>query len=127
MKKRNPKCRVGLLTSYEKTQPFQREFAAYFAGRYPVCDLAGLLNDAGKSRSLTELVDSLEYVPDYLYPDYKSVLENPALVAKMHERGIGVNPYTCDKPDDMRRLVEAGCDGIITNRPDVAMELTQKR
>ena len=45
----------------------------------------------------------------------------------MHERGIGVNPYTCDKPDDMRRLVEAGCDGIITNRPDVAMELTQKR
>lgn len=127
MKKRNPKCRVGLLTSYEKTQSFQREFAAYFAGRYPVCDLAGLLNDAGKSRSLTELVDSLEYVPDYLHPDYKSVLENPALVAKMHERGIGVNPYTCDKPDDMRRLVEAGCDGIITNRPDVAMELTQKR
>ncbi len=43
----------------------------------------------------------------------------PALVAEAHEAGLRVLPYTVDAADSMRRLVEFGVDGMITNRPDV--------
>lgn len=70
-----------------------------------------------------EPADSLGYKPDYLHPEYHSVLKNPELVRQMHERGIGVNPYTCDTAEEMKLLIEAGCDGIITNRPDIAQAM----
>ncbi len=126
LKKQDADCRVGLLTFQERMQPFRREFSAAFAAKYPVQDIRFLLEDAGKAQSLTELVDSLPYKPDYLHPDYHSVLENPVLVEEMRNRGIGVNPYTCDTPEEMEKLVEAGCTGIITNRPDLAVSLLRK-
>jgi len=43
----------------------------------------------------------------------------PAMVAEAHEAGLRVLPYTVDAADSMRRLVEFGVDGMITNRPDV--------
>ena len=43
----------------------------------------------------------------------------PAMVAEAHDAGIRVIPYTVDAPASMRRLVEFGVDGMITNRPDV--------
>ena len=43
----------------------------------------------------------------------------PAMVAEAHEAGLRVLPYTVDAAASMRRLVEFGVDGMITNRPDV--------
>jgi glycerophosphoryl diester phosphodiesterase len=43
----------------------------------------------------------------------------PAMVAEAHQAGLRVLPYTVDAADSMRRLVEFGVDGMITNRPDV--------
>lgn len=43
----------------------------------------------------------------------------PAMVAEAHDAGLRVIPYTVDAPTSMRRLVEIGVDGMITNRPDV--------
>ena len=122
LKKRDGSCRVGLLTFQEKMQGLLREFSAVFAAKYPVSDWRAVLEKAGERHTLIELVDSLPYWHYYLHPDYHSVLEYPELVQKMHERGIGVNPYTCDRPEEMRALAEAGCDGIITNRPDLAAQ-----
>ncbi len=42
----------------------------------------------------------------------------PALVAKAHEAGLAVIPWTIDDPATMASLIEAGVDGIITNYPD---------
>ena len=120
IKEKDSTCKVGLLTFWERMQMFQREFTAAFAALYSVEDIEDLLQKAGKAYTLTELVDSLNFKPDYLHPDYHSILENPDIVAQMHARGIGVNPYTCDKAEEIEKLVEAGCDGIITNRPDIA-------
>lgn len=124
LKQQNPDVRVGLLTFWEKMQAFQREFTAAFASMYPVADIENLLERAGKAPTLTELVDSLDFKPDFLHPDYHSVLDNPDLVTQMHNRGIGVNPYTCDTAQEMEALIESGCDGIITNRPDIAKTVT---
>ena len=122
LKKKDSTCRVGLLTFQEKMQGLLREFSATFAAKYPVSDVKAVLEKAGESHTLIQIVDSLPYRPDYLHPDYHSVLENPDLVKEMHDRGIGVNPYTCDRTEEMEGLVLAGCDGIIKNRPDLAAE-----
>ena len=37
-------------------------------------------------------------------------------------RGIRVNFWTCDDPDILRNLALAGCDALITNKPDLAIE-----
>lgn len=46
-------------------------------------------------------------------------LLTPSLVRAAHERNIAVHAWTIDDPDDMRRLLSWGVDGIQTDRPDV--------
>jgi glycerophosphoryl diester phosphodiesterase len=43
--------------------------------------------------------------------------------ARAHELGLRVNAWTVNEPDEMRRLVDAGVDGIVTDVPDVAVAL----
>ncbi len=40
------------------------------------------------------------------------------LVARAHDAGLAVNVYTVDAPDEMRRLIDLGVEGIFTNLPD---------
>jgi glycerophosphoryl diester phosphodiesterase len=49
----------------------------------------------------------------------EGLIDEP-LVAAAHERGYRVIAWTVDDPARMRLLIEAGVDGICTNRPDVA-------
>lgn len=39
-----------------------------------------------------------------------------------HQAGLFVNAWTVDEPDDMLKMVRWGADGIITNKPDIAVE-----
>ncbi len=43
----------------------------------------------------------------------------------MQAKGYKVFPWTVDRINDMKRLVEMGVDGIITNRPEVFFEMVQ--
>jgi glycerophosphoryl diester phosphodiesterase len=47
-----------------------------------------------------------------------------ALVAEAHELGLRVIPWTVNRRVVMRRLIGFGVDGLITDRPDVALEET---
>lgn len=44
------------------------------------------------------------------------------LLRAAHEAGLAVICWTLDDPDEQRRLAGMGIDGIITNRPDEAIE-----
>ncbi len=43
-------------------------------------------------------------------------------VEALHARGVAVIPWVVDDPEEMQRLRSWGVDGIITNRPDLALE-----
>ncbi|GAA1845336.1 glycerophosphodiester phosphodiesterase family protein [Microbacterium koreense] len=47
----------------------------------------------------------------------------PRLLSMAHSVGVEVHVWTINDPSDMRRLVDAGVDGIVTDRGDLAVEL----
>jgi glycerophosphoryl diester phosphodiesterase len=53
-------------------------------------------------------------------------ITSAAFVQRVHERGLLVHYWTVDDPARMRQLLEAGADGIMTNRPDVLEPLLQR-
>ncbi len=50
----------------------------------------------------------------------------PELVDAAHERGLAVNVWTVNSPDDMRALVEMGADGLITDRLGDALAVVRE-
>lgn len=50
---------------------------------------------------------------------------SPRFVQLAHKAGIAVQVWTVDAPDDIRRLLSWGVDGIISDRPDVAAEVVK--
>jgi glycerophosphoryl diester phosphodiesterase len=47
------------------------------------------------------------------------------LVAEAHDLGLQVVPWTVNLPDDMRRVIGFGVDGLISDRPDLARRVLQ--
>lgn len=46
-----------------------------------------------------------------------------AFVRAAHERGLTVEPWTIDNPEQMKLYIAWGVDGIITDRPDLMLEV----
>ena len=52
---------------------------------------------------------------------------SPRFVRDAHQRGVAVQVWTVNEADDMRRLLDWGVDGLISDRPDVAVEVVSGR
>lgn len=48
-------------------------------------------------------------------------------VLAAHDRGLRVHVWTIDEPDEMRRLLDLGVDGIMTDRPDLLRAVLEER
>ena len=48
---------------------------------------------------------------------------NREIIYDFHKHGVKVFPRTVDDPAEMRRLMDAGADGILTSRPDILSRL----
>lgn len=54
-------------------------------------------------------------------------IHSERVIARAHEHGIRVVVWTVDDPATMHSLLDAGVDGIITDRPDVLREVLISR
>src|SRR3990172_8600066 len=48
-------------------------------------------------------------------------------VETAHRSGVAVHVWTVNQPGEMRRLLDLGVDGLITDRPDLLRPLLQPR
>ena len=56
---------------------------------------------------------------DFIHPMHQNLTADT--IAGCRARGIGVNAWTADASDDIKRLRDIGADAVITNRPDEAL------
>ena len=59
-----------------------------------------------------------------IHPYFKRLKK--ATVISAHRRGLKVNCWTPNEEADIRRMIEIGCDGIITNYPDRAIAAAEE-
>lgn len=50
-----------------------------------------------------------------------------AMVNRFHGAGVEVHVWTINDADDMIRLLDAGVDGIVTDRADIALDVVRRR
>lgn len=48
---------------------------------------------------------------------------SPRLIEAAHRHGVEVHVWTINDPDDMRRLLAMGVDGLVTDRADIALRI----
>ncbi len=70
---------------------------------------------------IKENLARLSFVPDIYSPDYELV--DQELIRVAHARNIQVIPWTVNDADTMRTLLGWGVDGLITDYPDLAVEV----
>ena len=54
-------------------------------------------------------------------------LATERFVGNAHRRGLHVHMWTIDDPDEIRRLLDLGVDGIMTDRPQVLKDVLIER
>lgn len=70
---------------------------------------------------LDDDLEKLGFVPDIYSPYYANV--DAELVKKVHAKKMLILPWTVDEEEQISRLGKIGVDGMITNRPDLAVKL----
>ena len=74
-----------------------------------------------------ELVKPADYAKLFgakaIHPHFSQLLTHPDIVERAHELGIRVHTWTVDEPEHIRLLCEMDVDAIITNKPDIALEI----
>lgn len=112
----------GLTTGLARLE-VRRFFLAYWAGRCvpgrPASRTGHRLRDAG---ALPASARALQVPPRHgVLP-----LVEAGSVAAAHAAGLAVHVWTIDEPREMQRLLAAGVDGIVSNRPGVAREVVDR-
>ena len=51
----------------------------------------------------------------------------PRFIDTAHAAGLEVHVWTIDDPAEMRRLLDLGVDGIMTDRPDLLRDVLVER
>ncbi|AMA52942.1 glycerophosphodiester phosphodiesterase [Bacillus inaquosorum] len=102
---------------------FNHESLALCARLAPHIERAALTSDV--------LYQADRYITSIPASGYHPKLNSPAtadkVLKKMRNSSIKVRPYTLNRPEDMKRLFEAGADGIFTDFPAKALALLKNK
>lgn len=87
----------------------------------PALSLALLVGKSAEQTDLDEQIAQLGFTPAIYSPDYNLV--DARLISRAHSKGMRVIPWTVNTYDEMVRLKKLGVDGIITDYPDIGIQL----
>lgn len=110
---------TGWQVLVQSFQPDDLALARSLDPALPTIQLLAGAPPAGPVRDA--LLDAVARYADGIGPAAGAV--DAPLVEAAHARCLQVHPYTVDDPARLRALVEAGVDGVFTNRPDVLDEV----
>ncbi|MFK7980585.1 MAG: glycerophosphodiester phosphodiesterase family protein [Saprospiraceae bacterium] len=68
-----------------------------------------------------ENMEKLDFIPTIYSPYFQLVTDT--LVQQVHTKGMDLIPWTINKVEDMKRMKALGVDGIITDYPNLVVEL----
>lgn len=99
------------------------ELAHQIGAVYPAYTLGQAEEELKKQADLMCYIKELGFRPNYLHCHYSAIMRMPELVQRLKYLGVGVNPWTVDRAEDLHFLSDLGCDAIITNRPDILAQI----
>ena len=76
-------------------------------------------------RGLSQNLSALSFTPDVYSPAYRLV--DAALLERASANGLAVIPWTVNDKDDMQQLIDQGVDGLITDYPNRAVEVLDRK
>lgn len=79
------------------------------------------------SRLLRSPADVFQVPPTYLLGRREVTVVTRKLVDAAHHFGKQVHAWTVDDADEMHRLLDLGVDGLVTDRPDLALAVLGER
>jgi glycerophosphoryl diester phosphodiesterase len=102
---------------------FRRASGGRVATSAGPAEVARMAGAARLGRSASIKADALQ-VPESVG---RQRLVNSKLVDAAHAAGVAVHVWTINDAESMSRLLDLGVDGIITDRPDVLIEVVSQR
>jgi glycerophosphoryl diester phosphodiesterase len=78
-------------------------------------------NDLGVEKN----IDLLGFTPDIYSSEYTLLTEEDVEVA--HDMGMDVVPWTVNERSEMEKLIDWEVDGLISDHPDILMEVVRSR
>lgn len=97
---------------------FVPEYLLELKSKAPDCFVAPLYGDDPEYLSLGEQLNAAA-----LHPSFAPVLADPNYIQNAHNAGLRVHAYTPNSKEDLRALMDAGVDAVITNYPDRAVDI----
>lgn len=85
--------------------------------------LAARLGARGALRRVLSAVDAVQIPTEIL----GIAVTTPPMIAAFHRAGVEVHVWTINDPKEMRRLLDAGVDGIVTDRCDLLVAEIESR
>ncbi len=89
--------------------------------KYPEIPIAFLVESGIPEDNLQKLNFQLG-----IYSPHFSLLEERSVVQELQEKGMQVIPWTVNKENDMRRMIDFGVDGIISDYPEKVISLLKE-
>lgn len=109
----------GWSTDRYFVQSFNHEFLNKFKEKAPDIQIVPLVGDARAAEKAAELTKATTVTPGFWQV-------TPELVLNLHKKGIKAIVWTPNQDSEIRRVIESGADGIITDYPELFLKIREE-